>query len=368
MARVYRAIGLMSGTSMDGVDVVLIESDGETVSRREPGLLQPYGDEIRATIARAVEAACEQNDRRARPKPVVDAETAVTRAHIDAVQAYLTARGLHAADIDVMGFHGQTLLHRPLDALTIQIGDGAELARGTGVDVVYDMRANDMTQGGQGAPLVPVYHRALVQGSGMKLPVAVVNIGGVANVTWIGEGGDMLAFDTGPGNAMLDDWIAAHTGQRMDENGAIAQKGQINAAALNALLNAPYFERKPPKSLDRNDFSLSEIAGMNVEDGAATLTAFAAHALARSREHMPVRPLEWIICGGGAHNPTLMAAVRRQVGAPVRVADDLGWSGAFMEAEAFGFLAIRSLRGLPLTFPGTTGVAVPATGGVHVTA
>ena len=353
---------------MDGVDVTAIESDGETVLRRGSGMLQPYSDEIRASIGRAVEAASRLTDRRARPKPVAEAEAAVTRAHIDAVQAYLTAHELRAPDIDVMGFHGQTLLHRPHEALTIQIGDGAKLARGTGLDVVHDLRASDMAHGGQGAPLVPVYHRALVRAAGLKLPVAVVNIGGVANVTWIGADSEMLAFDTGPGNAMLDDWIAARTHRRMDENGAIARQGQVDAKALQTLLSSPYFGIKPPKSLDRNDFSLSEISELSTEDGAATLTAFTAHALARSLAHMPERPAEWIICGGGARNPALMAAVRSQVSAPVRVADDLGWSGAFMEAEAFAFLAIRSLRGLPLTYPGTTGVAEPVTGGVLSTA
>ncbi len=349
---------------MDGVDVTLIESDGETVLRRASGLLQPYGDEIRELIARAAEAASELNDRRARPNPVADAEAAVTQAHIDAVRAYLTAHEIPPSDIDVMGFHGQTLLHRPHEALTIQIGDGAMLARGLGVNVVHDLRANDMAHGGQGAPLVPVYHQALVRGAGLKLPVAVVNIGGVANVTWIGAGGEMLAFDTGPGNAMLDDWIAARTHRRMDEGGAIARAGQVDTKVLHALLSSSYFEQKPPKSLDRNDFSLSRISDLSMENGAATLTAFAAHALARSREHMPESPAEWIICGGGVHNPTLMSAVRSLVNTPVRAADDLGWSGAFMEAEAFAFLAIRSLRGLPLTYPGTTGVAEPVTGGV----
>jgi len=364
MGKILHAIGLMSGTSMDGVDVSLIESDGETFSKRSEGLLLPYGDEIRVLIVGAVEAASGLSERSARPGIIAKAETAVTRAHIEAVQKYLTAHSLSAADIDVMGFHGQTLLHRPDEKLTIQIGDGCMLAKGTGIDVVYDLRAHDMLEGGQGAPLVPVYHRALARQAGLKLPVAVVNIGGVANVTWIGADGEMVAFDTGPGNAMLDDWMQARTGQRIDEGGACALAGKADDQALQQLLTSDYFLKKPPKSLDRNDFSLLNIDHLNAEDGAATLTLFTVHALVRAVEHMPAQPNEWIICGGGARNPVMMSLLMEHLCAPVRDADDLGWSGAFMEAEAFAFLAIRSRLGLPITFPGTTGVVSPACGGV----
>ena len=364
MNKILRAIGLMSGTSMDGVDVTLIESDGEAIVCRAEGLLLPYDDDIRAAIERAVEAASILSDRNARPGPVAQAEAAVTRAHIDAVKAYLASHDLSASDIDVIGFHGQTLLHRPDESLTIQIGDGGMLARETGIEVVYDLRANDIAQGGQGAPLVPVYHRALVRQAGLELPVAVVNIGGVANVSWIGADGGMVAFDTGPGNAMLDDWMVSRTGRRIDEDGVFARAGHVDAQALQRLLSSSYFLKKPPKSLDRNSFSLEYIDHLDAGDGAATLTAFTVHALAQSLEHMPDKPNEWIICGGGARNPAMMELLTGQLGAPVRRADDLGWSGAFMEAEAFAFLAIRSLKGLPLTYPGTTGVCDPVSGGV----
>lgn len=254
MSRTLCAIGLMSGTSMDGVDVTLIESDGESVSRRGEGLLLAYDDAIRALIARAVDAASGLSDRQARPGPLAQAEAAVTRAHIEAVQAYRARHDLEASGIDVIGFHGQTLLHRPDQGLTIQIGDGGALAQSAGIDVVYDMRGNDMAAGGQGAPLVPVYHRALVRQAGLKRPVAVVNIGGVANVTWIGGNGEMVAFDTGPGNAMLDDWMVARTDQRIDEDGLFAQRGSVDEHALRRLLESSYFLKKPPKSLDRNNF------------------------------------------------------------------------------------------------------------------
>lgn len=364
MTGMMRAIGFMSGTSMDGVDVTLIESDGEKVTHRGEGMLLPYSHDERALINKAVGAARGLTDRTARPEPLGAAERAVTLAHVDAVKRYLDRHGLAAADIDIAGFHGQTLLHRPDVGLTLQIGDGEMLARMSGIDVVYDLRANDMAHGGQGAPLVPVYHRALAKQTGLELPVAVVNIGGVANVTWIGVVSEMLAFDTGPGNAMLDDWVAAHSGKRIDEGGALARQGHADPGVLKQLLSSSYFENKPPKSLDRNDFSLSSLDHLDIADGAATLTAFTVQALGRAIEHMPASPREWIICGGGARNPFMVERLKEHLRAPVRTADELGWSGEFMEAEAFAFLAVRSLKGLPLTWPGTTGVKEPICGGV----
>lgn len=364
MTKVLRAIGFMSGTSMDGVDITLIESDGERVARRGEGFLREYTNAERKLIEEAVTEARGLTDRSARPQALARAEEVVTRAHIDAVATYLEANDLGPGDIDVAGFHGQTVLHKPEAALTIQLGDSFLLARETGIDVVYDMRANDMVHGGQGAPLVPVYHRALARDAGLELPVAIVNVGGVANVTWIGADGEMVAFDTGPGNAMLDDWVASKTQNRMDEGGRLGGKGQVSAEALAELLSSPYFYQNPPKSLDRNNFSLSPVAALSLEDGAATLTRFTADALAGAARHMPEAPLQWVICGGGARNPGMMEAFRSRLSGNVITADDLGWSGAFLEAEAFGFLAVRSLKGLPLTFPGTTGVPAPTTGGV----
>lgn len=368
MGEVKRAIGYMSGTSMDGVDITLIESDGEQISKRGEGYLRPYTEPERRLIEAAIAAGSALKDRQERPQALAEAEDAVTHAHIEAAHIFLERNALSPGDIDVMGFHGQTILHRPDEALTVQLGDGTRLAHETGIDVVYDMRANDMVQGGQGAPLVPVYHRALARQAELALPVAVVNVGGVANVTWIGSDGEMIAFDTGPGNAMLDDWVTSQTDRRIDEDGIWGARGHVAPEVLKELLSAPYFSQNPPKSLDRNDFSLKPLQGLSLEDGAATLTRFSVEALVRAVEHMPVAPTRWVICGGGARNPTMMAAFEDALPGPVTSADDLGWSGAFLEAEAFGFLAIRSLLGLPLTFPGTTGVAAPTPGGVLVRA
>jgi anhydro-N-acetylmuramic acid kinase len=265
--------------------------------------------------------------------------------------------------IDVVGFHGQTVIHRPEQHLTIQLGDGALLAELIGLPVVFDLRGADVAAGGQGAPLVPVYHRALVSALG-RLPVAVVNIGGVANVTWTGTGGELFAFDTGPGNALIDDWMLKRTGQAFDDNGTIARRGSVHADVLTLCLSHDYFAKPPPKSLDRNAFVWDAVQWMSVEDGAATLTAFTAAAIARSAEHFPAPPELWVICGGGRHNPLLMDMLTQRLAGSVVPAEAAGLDGDSIEAEAWAYLAVRSLAGLPITFPRTTGVAEPMTGGI----
>lgn len=358
-----RALGLMSGTSMDGVDAAILVTDGEAIAEFGPTLFRPYSAAERALISAAVDAAPRLTDRLARPPELDAAETAVEAAHIAAVSALLAEAGLARKNIDVIGFHGHTVLHDPGRGLTVQIGDGARIARATGIDVVWDMRAADVLAGGQGAPLAPAFHRALADASAVELPAAIVNIGGVANVTFLGADGAMLAFDTGPGNALIDDLARARAGQAMDEDGELAARGRIGEAALALLMAHPHFEVPPPKSLDRKSFSGEAVTDLTLEDAAATLTAFTAAAIARAAAHLPAPPRVWIVTGGGARNPVLVAAIRARLDAPVKIAGELGWSEAFIEAQAFAYLAVRSLHRLPLTFPGTTGVAEPLTGG-----
>ena len=263
---------------------------------------------------------------------------------------------------DIIGFHGQTILHRPERLLTWQIGDAAQLARATGVPVAADFRSADIAAGGEGAPLAPVFHAALA--AALPRPLAVLNIGGVANVTYIGADGALLACDTGPGNGPLDDWASRHGNQDCDRDGMLSARGRPNRRVLARLLEAPYFARLPPKSLDRLEFgaalATSGLEELSAEDGAATLVAFAAEAVART--DLPLPPRRWLICGGGRHNPSLMAALRERLGAVAPV-EATGWDGDALEAQCFGFLAVRVQRGLPLSFPGTTGVPVPLTGG-----
>jgi anhydro-N-acetylmuramic acid kinase len=229
--------------------------------------------------------------------------------------------------------------------------------------VVYDLRAADVEAGGQGAPLVPVYHRAMAARLPER-PVAVVNIGGVANVTWIGANGALIAFDTGPGNALIDDWMLRHTGRAVDADGTMAASGQVDEEVLNQLLMSPYFGRLPPKSLDRNAFNSDPVRSLPVADGAATLTAFTAASIGRARAHFPEEPSLWVICGGGRRNRVLMSMIAANVESAVVPAETAGFDGDAVEAEAWAYLAVRSLRGLPITFPGTTGVAAPISGGV----
>lgn len=360
----------MSGTSQDGVDVASIETDGEIVTRFGPTAYRSYSRAERALLGSAVAAAADLTDRTARPALIAQAEACVTDAHAEAMETFLAANGLAARDVALIGFHGQTLLHRPEQRLTIQIGDGRKLAARLRIPVVYDFRAADVAAGGQGAPLAPVYHRALVRGLRGAPPVAVLNVGGVANVTFV-DGDELIACDTGPGNALLDDFLRLRTGALLDADGRVAQAGKVDEEAIARILTHPFFAKRPPKSLDRNDFRgwvRDTFHDRSVEDGAATLTALTAAAVARIVPLLPRVPKTWIVAGGGARNPTLMRMLAERL-APASVESGLtaGWSTDSLEAQAFAYLAARSLRGLPLSLPGTTGVPRPLTGGVLAT-
>lgn len=353
------ALGLMSGTSLDGIDSALIRSDGIAVQEIGPALTLPYGTDLRERLRGLLGGEGEAAEEAAVAR-------LLTEAHAEVVRRLLTEAARVPSSVDVVGFHGHTILHRPKDGITRQIGDGALLAALTGIPVVNDFRSADVAAGGEGAPLVPVFHRALV--AELERPLAVLNLGGVANVTWIGPSradgeDDLLAFDTGPGNAPLDDWVRHHTGEAYDEGGKLAASGRVDALRLAALLDNAFFARRPPKSLDRNHFMTAAIAGLPVADGAATLAAFTAAAVARAEAHLPAPPKRWLVAGGGRHNAALMAALRAALSAPVQTVDELGWDGDALEAQAFAFLAVRSLRGLPLSLPRTTGVAAATAGG-----
>lgn len=352
MTSVLRAIGLMSGTSMDGIDAALIETDGETVRRHGAFISRPYDADVRVALAETI------GNSTAAPA-LVDA---MTHAHADIIHSLLSEIGLTYRDINIIGFHGHTILHQPENRVTVQIGDGAALAALTGIDVVNDLRAADVASGGQGAPLAPLYHAALAHD--LEWPLAVLNIGGVANVTWIGGDGDLLAFDTGPGNGLIDDWVHLHGRGHLDVDGRIAAAGRVDTKSLTMLMEHAYFAAPPPKSLDRLDFSLDPVRGLPLEDGAATLAAFTVQAVVAACDHLPRAPLRWLVCGGGRHNPVLMSGLRKALGAAVDPVEAVGWRGDAIEAEAFAFLAVRSLLDLPLSVPGTTGVAAPMRGGV----
>jgi anhydro-N-acetylmuramic acid kinase len=366
-----RAIGLMSGTSMDGIDVAAIETNGEAVIATGPSLSVPYEAAFRRRIEAALETAKSIVKREERPGDLEELEREITLRHARAVSDFLAAAPAAWRNIDVVGFHGQTVLHRPHLGLTVQLGDGALLANETGIAVVHDMRANDMKFGGQGAPLVPAYHAALARSLPEEFagdfPVVFVNIGGISNITYVPASGDPIAFDTGPGNTLIDQWVSSEGGVPFDAGGAIASEGGVIRSVVERYLDNNFFEKSGPKSLDRNDFTLDLAQGLELADGARTLAAVSAEAILKSLEHLPETPRLWVVCGGGRKNPHIIGDLRvgaEKKNAKVIVAEEAKLDGDATEAEAWAYLAVRSVKKLPLTFPTTTGCSEPVTGGV----
>jgi len=368
---ILTAIGLMSGTSMDGIDLAVLRTDGKHLVERGPSLFVPYEADFRRRIEAALETAKAIVKREERPGDLAALEREITLRHARAVSTFRASLPTQWANIDLIGFHGQTVLHRPAGGVTVQLGDGALLAAETRLPVVFDIRANDMAHGGQGAPLVPAYHAALAHALPQQLartfPVVFVNVGGISNITVVSASGDPVAFDTGPGNTLIDQWVQREGGIPFDANGAVASEGGVVAAVVERYLDNPFFEKSGPKSLDRNDFTLKKAEGLDLADGARTLAAVSAQAILKAADHMDQRPKLWIVCGGGRKNPHIVGDLREgaaRSGADVVVAEDAGLDGDATEAEAWAYLATRAMLGLPLTFPSTTGCLEPVSGGM----
>lgn len=351
------ALGAMSGTSLDGVDAAMVLTDGIEVFDFGPSKYRAYSESERDVLRAALGKET---------GPEIDAATEVIEiAHAELLQQFDGAA--------LIGFHGQTTVHLPEKGRTCQIGSGAVLAEALGVPVVWDFRTADMKLGGQGAPLAPFYHFALAKHLGLAGPLGVLNIGGVANLTWLNADAAQaespnacLAFDTGPGNALIDDLCQARLGMRMDKDGALTQGGEVQMPVLEKLLgDRRYFNVIPPKSLDRNDFSdwSSHVAPLSDADAVATLAAGTAGAIALAIEHCPTPPRQILVAGGGRHNPGMMEMIAGLMDCPVRPVEDLGLDGDMLEAQAFAYLAVRIQNGLPTSAPGTTGVAAPIGGG-----
>ncbi len=352
-----RAIGSISGTSMDGIDVALVETDGEDFLRPGAGATYPYPAPLRhALLALIADPARAEHD------PLADLERDVTDSHADAIAQFMRAQGVTRREIALIGLHGQTVLHRPERRYTRQLGFGARVASRLGIDTVSRFRHADVAAGGEGAPFAPLYHRALARG--LPQPLMVLNLGGVGNVTYI-DGDIAIAFDTGPASALIDDWVLRRKGVPFDDGGRIAAAGTPDAAILAELMGNPFFARPAPKSLDRNDFHQRAgiVERLGDADGAATLAAFTVCSVAAALRHVPRAPLRWLVTGGGRHNATFMSLLRGKLGVPVEPVEAVGWNGDFIEAQCFGYLAVRSLKGLPLSLPTTTGVPRPMTGG-----
>jgi anhydro-N-acetylmuramic acid kinase len=362
-----RVLGFMTGTSLDAVDMAILETDGEAISAFGPAGERKLTDATRDVMLEATRQALEWP--RGAPEPAIFAEAARVGAeeHLAAAEEFLAANGLKWTDIDLIGMHGQTVLHeRPNDGVvgrSVQLGDARALAQKSGVPVAYDFRSADIAAGGEGAPLAPVYHLARAKASGLAAPLAVLNVGGVANITFWTGGDEIAAFDTGPGNGMIDLLVQARGAGRFDDKGRYASVGRVQEGVLAAMLAHPYFQAPPPKSLDRFDFSLEPLAKVELEDAAATLVAFMAEGVRLAVEMMGTAPTELIVCGGGRHNPEIMKALATRLACPVSAAEDHGWRGDSIEAEAIAYLAARTSRGLPISYPKTTGVPAPMTGG-----
>lgn len=371
--RPLTAIGLMSGTSLDGIDLAMLRTDGRDYLEFGPTAHKPFNGEMKSWINRAIKAAMEGRDGAA---DIGKAAGEITQLHVEMVEDFMEENQLRRDQVDVIGFHGQTILHRPPSVpilgpedqgRTWQIGDGQTLAEETGIDVVYNFRAADVVVGGEGAPLAPVYHNALVRKLNREHPVGVINLGGVGNITYVpADGADsgLVAFDCGPGNGLIDEWMEMRTGQAMDENGETARKGKVHTEILRMMLLLPYMRRNPPKSLDRYDFKLDPVLELSVDDGAATLTAFSAACVRHSEQFLPEPVGEWIVCGGGRHNSSMMEALSKAVAAEINTAEDVGWRGDDLEAECFAYLAVRHLKKLPLSYPKTTRAPHALQGGV----
>ncbi len=357
---------MISGTSLDGIDASIIRSDGETVERTGKTYHRPYSREEQDLLREALAEARAEGRPTANNRLINKVEALVTKLHSAVVNNLLAENKLAHEDIDVIGFHGQTVLHGPDDGWTWQIGDGEKLAGALEIPVVHDLRSNDMAYGGEGAPLACIYHHVVASQNDVDYPIAMLNMGGVANITWIGgpEAEKMLALDTGPANALLDDLVRKHTDLPYDQDGKISAKGMVDRDMVQGWMKNPYFNLPIPKSLDRDECNVDEVATLSLEDAAATLCAFSVECVNVAEKLCPAPVKHWYVCGGGAHNPVIMNMLDGALEGSVEPVDVLGFDGDYIEAEAFALMAIRKLYNLPISFPGTTGVSRPVTGGV----
>lgn len=373
-AKQMTVLGFMSGTSLDGVDCAIITTDGYTISSFGASHFVPYSSEQQDILSQATQDALKWNFTGPRPNSLSRATDIVHAAHIRAGQEILQAS---KTKIDLIGFHGQTVLHRPpqtkngktINGQTLQLGDGQVLADALGIDTVFDFRSNDMKHGGHGAPLAPLYHRALVQSLPDYNPsetTAVLNIGGVSNVSLI-RGDEVHASDCGPGNGPLDSYVVAKTGKLYDAGGKLSLSGTPNIALVEKWMGRQFFTKPVPKSADRWDFDvLVDVQNLSTEDACATLALFCAQAIANTLAQYNQEIDQIIICGGGRKNPAIMAALRETTNSKVQPAETVGWAGDDIEAQAFAYLAARSVRGFPLSLPATTGIKKPVRGGIFV--
>lgn len=360
MTKLYKSIGLMSGTSMDGIDLALIESDGKKIIQRRSSDYLAYSKDFKTRLRALIYNAPTLHE-------IKTVENELTLLHAELVNKFLAKNKIDREEIDLVSFHGHTILHAPQQQITWQIGNPHLLAHQTKIDVVADFRTRDVMLGGQGAPLVPIYHFHLFHEQ--KKPVAVLNIGGISNITYFNsdDENEIKAFDTCFGNAPLDDLMKKKFGRDFDQNGELAKSGEVDFLLADRILQNEIFHKKPPKSFDRDDFSelLSPINSLKTEDALATFAYMHAKTLLINLEFLSQRPKQIFICGGGRRNFAMMDEMKKWIsGVEIKSAEEIGLNGDTIEAEAFAFLGIRSFLGLPISFPNTTGAILPTCGGV----
>ena len=367
---VLTAIGLNSGAALDGVSAALLRTNGEDVIEVGSSRFFPYDRDMKIALRRAEKAALEHRDGAA---DIGKASKDVTDFHVVAVDEFLNAAGLKRTAIDIVGFHGHTIFHRPKRTpesagRTWQIGDGRVLAEETKIDVVNGFRDADISAGGEGGPIASIYFAALAKSLEPDGAVGVIDLGRISSVTYVPKTDsplDILAFDAGPGAALIDEWVALKTGEPMDFDGELARSGKVHSDILRMMLLNPYVRRKPPKALEKSDFKIEAVLNLSVADGAATLTALTAACIRASLPHLPAAPNDWIIVGGARRNLALTDAIGMALDADIHTAESLGWRGDDLDAQAVAYLAVRSLRKLPLTYPRTTRTPRPTLGGTY---
>ncbi len=369
LKREYWAIGLMTGTALDGfVDIALLKTDGERIIELGPYDLIEYSQKNRAVLSEAVSRALEWQFIGNRPTILNEAERLITEIYAHAIKEFLARNKIEPEKIDYIGAHGLTVLHHPPNShpigQTLQLLDGKRLCELVNIPIVYDFRSNDMKHGGQGAPLAPIYHAALLKYSKLSAPCAILNLGGVANLTYWNGADEIAAFDCGPANGPINEWVENHGQGSFDKDGLFAAAGNPDLDLLEKIMRNPWFDATFPKSLDRYDFSAKLVSGLSFEDGCATLSALVAMAVNRGLELFDQRVKTLVVAGGGRKNPTLMRDIAKYANVELIDSDKIGLRGDAVEAECFAYLSVRHAIGLPLSFPKTTGVKEPIIGGL----
>jgi len=362
MNRKFFSLGLMSGTSMDGVDASIIKSDGEKFIEIIDDFYLKYDDQIKLKLKRIIDLCSSKDQFFKISKDIQDIEKKITLYHVRACK--LIIKKNKNIRLDLIGFHGQTILHKPKKGYSIQIGDSQLLSKLTNTSVISNFRENDISNGGQGAPLAPIYHKLILNKIKATLPSAIINIGGISNITYFENDNKLVGFDTGPGNYLIDKWVQSQKNIQFDKDGLIAKSGKVSEKLLKKILSNRYYKKKPPKSLDVKDFNFKNFNKISLEDGAATLSMLTVKSIGNAINNFAKYPNKILLSGGGRKNKFITNNIKKILKCPVCLIDDYNFNGDFIESQTFAFLAIRSYLKKNITYPTTTGVKNPSSGGL----